>query len=349
MMNLFGTPAKKPASSWPNNFDPLQQHELATRGAPNAPSALGSPSAAAARDGPLLLRVVDELAQAALKARNDLLAELNAAASQQREVHAAAKARLEQELSAMASTASKLSDRLFFTARGAMNVVPQAGPAGLAAAAAPLPPRGSDSSEPPQQQRDEPRAAPAAAAEQRQAARPAPPAAEAADAEVASVNARPGPTLDAMNAELASLREEKSRTRLREREEFESMVAAAAEQRAAGEVQALRAALERATAQKRSLLQELETLSREHSELQHAFNRGPGRGGVEARARARAVPPASGRPAVRAARALTCASAASLRRARRTTRRATAWTACPSSTPGPRPRTRAARRATPTR
>ena len=48
-------------------------------------------------------------------------------------------------------------------------------------------------------------------------------------------------------------------------------MAAAAEQRAAAEVQALRSALERASAQKRQALQELETLSKEHSELQHAF------------------------------------------------------------------------------
>lgn len=51
------------------------------------------------------------------------------------------------------------------------------------------------------------------------------------------------------------------------------MVAAAAEQRAAAEVQVLRSALERASAQKRQALQELETLSREHSDLQHAFNK----------------------------------------------------------------------------
>ena len=192
----------------------------------------------------------------------------------------------------MASTASKLSDRLFFTARGVMNVVPQAEPSVVpAAAAAAEAPRGSGTSELPPSRRDEPRPTPAAATEQRQAARHPPPAADVADAEVAAVNSRPGPTMDALNAELTSLREEKALTRLREREEFESMVAAAAEQRAAAEVQALRTALERAAAQKRSLLQELETLSREHSELQHAFNRGPGRGGFEARAPAARVRP----------------------------------------------------------
>ena len=51
---------------------------------------------------------MDDLAQAALKARNDFLAELNAADAQRREVHAAARARLEQELSQMAATATKI-------------------------------------------------------------------------------------------------------------------------------------------------------------------------------------------------------------------------------------------------
>jgi hypothetical protein len=51
------------------------------------------------------------------------------------------------------------------------------------------------------------------------------------------------------------------------------MVAAAAEQRAAAEVQTLRTALDRANAQKRQALAELDTLSREHSELQHAYAR----------------------------------------------------------------------------
>jgi hypothetical protein len=37
-------------------------------------------------------------------------------------VHAAARTRLEQELSQLAQTASKLSDRLFFTARGVMSM-----------------------------------------------------------------------------------------------------------------------------------------------------------------------------------------------------------------------------------
>jgi hypothetical protein len=64
--------------------------------------------------------------------------------------------------------------------------------------------------------------------------------------------------------------------------QFDDMVAAAAEQRATAEVQALRSALERASAQKRQALQELETLSREHSELQHAFTKvGSGRGTIQ--------------------------------------------------------------------
>lgn len=77
---------------------------------------------ASQRDGPLLLRVVDDLAQAALKARNDFLAELNSADAQRREINAAAKARLEAELGQMAQTAAKLSDRLFYATRGIINL-----------------------------------------------------------------------------------------------------------------------------------------------------------------------------------------------------------------------------------
>ena len=92
------------------------------------------------------------------------------------------------------------------------------------------------------------------------------------------------------------------------------MVAAAAEQHAAAEVQALRSALERASAQKRQALQELETLSKEHSELQHAFAKvSSGRGTI---------------PEV-CAWALACHSGCSadgggLNR----TKRGTAWTVC---------------------
>jgi len=108
--------AKKPAGGG-SNFDPLQQL-TATK-----PAATGRELAQPQRDGPLLLRVVDDLAQAALKARNDFMTELNAADVQRRDVHAAAKARLEAELGQMAQTAAKLSDRLFFATRGMINLV----------------------------------------------------------------------------------------------------------------------------------------------------------------------------------------------------------------------------------
>lgn len=133
MFNPFAAKKAPPASG--NNFDPMQERVLAARAASTAATAgpraaAGSQLSAgpASRDGPVLLRVMDDLAQAALKARNDFLAELNAADAQRREVHAAARARLEQELSQMAATATKLSDRLFFTARGVMGMVrrPQA-------------------------------------------------------------------------------------------------------------------------------------------------------------------------------------------------------------------------------
>ena len=105
---------RKPAGGG-SNFDPLQ--------ALTAAKPAGREVAQSQRDGPLLLRVVDDLAQAALKARNDFMAELNAADVQRRDVHAAAKARLEAELGQMAQTAAKLSDRLFFATRGMISLV----------------------------------------------------------------------------------------------------------------------------------------------------------------------------------------------------------------------------------
>ena len=108
---------KKAPAGGGSNFDPLQQI-TATK-----PAASGRELAQPQRDGPLLLRVVDDLAQAALKARNDFMNELNSADVQRRDVHAAAKARLEAELGQMAQTAAKLSDRLFFATRGMINLV----------------------------------------------------------------------------------------------------------------------------------------------------------------------------------------------------------------------------------
>lgn len=123
MLGLFAP--KKPPPGGGNNFDPVaeQYTAAATASARAATSRAVVPAGGASRDGPLLLRVVDDLAQAALKARNDFLAELNAADAQRRDVHAAARARLEQELSQLASSAAKLSDRLFFATRGMINLV----------------------------------------------------------------------------------------------------------------------------------------------------------------------------------------------------------------------------------
>ena len=108
---------KQPPAGGGSNFDPLQQLTV------TKPAATGRELVQPQRDGPLLLRVVDDLAQAALKARNDFMTELNAADVQRRDVHAAAKARLEAELGQMAQTAAKLSDRLFFATRGMINLV----------------------------------------------------------------------------------------------------------------------------------------------------------------------------------------------------------------------------------
>lgn len=123
MLNMFAQ-KKPPPAGGGTNFDPLtEQYVAASRAQPSgATPRAGGQASSPARDGPLLLRVVDDLAQAALKARNDFLAELNAAESQRRDVHAAARARLEQELSQMATTAAKLSDRLFFATRGVINL-----------------------------------------------------------------------------------------------------------------------------------------------------------------------------------------------------------------------------------
>lgn len=111
-MSLFSP--RKPVGGG-SNFDPLQ--------ALTSTKSAGPGREVSQRDGPLLLRVVDDLAQAALKARNDFLAELNAADAQRRDVHAAAKARLETELGQMAQTAAKLSDKLFYATRGVMSLV----------------------------------------------------------------------------------------------------------------------------------------------------------------------------------------------------------------------------------
>ena len=45
------------------------------------------------------------------------------------------------------------------------------------------------------------------------------PTAEDADHEVASVNSRPGPAIDALTSEIARLREEKTQSRIRDRQE----------------------------------------------------------------------------------------------------------------------------------
>ena len=63
-------------------------------------------------------------------------------------------------------------------------------------------------------------------------------------------------------------------------------MAEAAQQRASADVETLRAALDRANAQKRQALAELERLSREHAELQRTLSTQgspPSRGPFEAR------------------------------------------------------------------
>jgi len=202
---------------------------------------------------------VDDLSQAALKARNDFLAELNTADAQRREIHSATKARLEAELQAIAKHAAALSDRLFFLKRGGKGLT----------------------SEPPE---------PVAKRTQSPAARPA---AEAADAEVAAVNAKVGQPASAeatrqpsVEAEVARLREEAAAARRSERAEFEELVQKAAADRAADEVRTLREALDRALAQKRTALAELEAGAAERAsllaELQAALaSRPPARGPME--------------------------------------------------------------------
>jgi hypothetical protein len=247
MLNVF---AKKPVRTGADNFDPIAQQYAAAAGRGTTPrgsaaTATGAPQSAAPQDGPLLLRVVDDIAQAALKARNDFLAELNAADAQRREVHSAAKARLEAELQQMAASATKLSDRLFFTARGVMNLaracdalqrhfrlhaltrgvrlsqVPQPAPFLLPASAQPaatLPPAATNGSAPAPALRSEPPAAPQASSRPPTALAPSA-SADEADREVAAVNARPGSSADAITAEVLRLREQNAQARLQERQE----------------------------------------------------------------------------------------------------------------------------------
>ena len=235
---MFNPFAPKRPTGGGSNFDPLQQAAAVNRKPPAVPprataspvaSASEAPAASpssASRDGPLLLRIVDDLAQAALKARNDFMLELNSADAQRRDVHAAARARLEQELSQMASTASKLSDRLFFATRGVLSLARGRREHCAACASADAlhtqaPQAPALQAPPPQDARappsptPEPSAGPAAAAA---------PVSEDTDLEVARVN---HPAL-AMQEEIARLRAEHAQTRLQERAEVRPACAAPA-------------------------------------------------------------------------------------------------------------------------
>ena len=94
-----------------NNFDPLQS-SLAQSGARvNERTLVPAEGAGQPRS---LLHFVEDLAQAALAARNEFLSEVNNAAAQHREVHEAARRRLEGDMAKLGDSASSLSNRLFF-------------------------------------------------------------------------------------------------------------------------------------------------------------------------------------------------------------------------------------------
>ena len=117
-------------------------------------------------------------------------------------------------------------------------------------------PAGSSTPPPPQR----------AASSRSTAVSPAPITPAEADKEVASVNARAG--LEELQSELEQLREQKQRARQVDREEFETLVAAAAERKAAEQVQKLRSTLEKLRTQNAQLQQELDEMQEQHTMLQ---------------------------------------------------------------------------------
>lgn len=235
MANLFQRKAAGGREMGGNNFDPLQS-SLAQSGARvNERTLVPADGVGQPRS---LLHFVEDLAQAALAARNEFLSEVNNAAAQHREVHEAARRRLEGDMAKLGDSASGLSNRLFFALK--VRLAQDLGRSRTSAAASSCSPGTScirslsTHTHPPAQgpTPKRPSAAetaeevPAATAEQRLQPAPARPHAAApgaADLEVETVNTRAD--LEELQSEITKLREQKQRAREADREEVRTLLA----------------------------------------------------------------------------------------------------------------------------
>jgi len=204
------------------------------------------------------LAVVEQLAQAAITARNSFVTEVNNAKAQHREVHAAAQRRLESELAKIADGAAGLSDRLFFGSKRQAAGAEREKKSAPEAAPLPAPPQRSPT--------PQPRPPPSRPRSPAVTAR----ATEEADLEVAEVSARV--EVAQLQEELARLRQEKHAERVSQRAEFDALVEAAAEERASAEVSALRTQLAQASGERELLIAELDRLAEEQTFLQERLH-----------------------------------------------------------------------------